>query len=112
MAATTTKTNECQILQLIARHLEAEKEKIVDDRRAALWLQYMEMVDLVRVFIRSETHYHQRNGAGGSKTHACFQSIPTRTLLLNLCWSLCVVAASQVVVLCTANAVVKDLIAP
>ena len=54
MAATTTETNESQILQLIARHLEAEKEKMVDDRTTALWLQYMVMLDLVCAFIRSE----------------------------------------------------------
>ena len=106
MAATTTETNESQILQLIARRLESEKEKMVDDRTAALWL------DLVRAYIRSETHYRQRNGAGGSKTHASFKFIPTRTLLLIPCWSLCSAVASQVVALCAANAVVKDLIAP
>ena len=53
MAGTTTRTNASE-LKDIAERLEAEKTTMVDDRTAALWLQYMEMLDLVRAFIKSE----------------------------------------------------------
>lgn len=50
----TVGTDESEILNIIAQRLEAERTNLKHDRTAVLWLQYMEMIDLVRAFIRSE----------------------------------------------------------
>lgn len=46
MSGTTTTTNGCKLLKVIGQCLEAEKTTMVNDRTAALWLQYMEMIDI------------------------------------------------------------------
>lgn len=53
MAGSTTRTNASELTDT-AQHLEEEKTTMVDDLTAALWLQYMEMLDLVRAYIRSK----------------------------------------------------------
>lgn len=50
----TVGTDEINILNIIAQRVEDEKMALKHDRTAVLWLRYMEMVDLVRAFIRSE----------------------------------------------------------
>ena len=45
---------ESDALRSIMEKLDAEKESLKDHRTAKLWLQYMEMVSLLRTFIKAE----------------------------------------------------------
>ena len=43
-----------EAVKLLHERLETEKEKLCNYRVAKLWFQYMEMVDLLRRFIKTE----------------------------------------------------------
>ena len=42
------------VLDRIKGHLQQQRDFMKDDRTASLWLQYMDMVDILRMFIKAE----------------------------------------------------------
>ena len=51
---TAEEVSKCNVLRIIKDSLYKEREVLQSSRTAKLWIQYMDMVDILRCFIKAE----------------------------------------------------------